>query len=114
SGRRFCPTVEPLEERTVLSIALFGVPTWVAQAVGSSRLELLKNSWRDLPRNGGLFYEGTAPLGSKGSGTEFRAFYQRASPAGRRLVFGPGANRGPGRRPLYRLERSYHVPHHGR
>jgi len=42
SGRRFCPTVEPLEERTVLSIALFGVPTWVAQAVRSSRLELLK------------------------------------------------------------------------
>jgi hypothetical protein len=41
SGRSFCPTVEPLEERTVLSIALFGVPTWVAQAVGS-RLELLK------------------------------------------------------------------------
>jgi hypothetical protein len=42
SDRRFCPAVEPLEERTVLSIALFGVPTWVAQAVGRSRLELLK------------------------------------------------------------------------
>jgi hypothetical protein len=31
SIRRFCPTVEPLEERTVLSIVLQGVPTWVAQ-----------------------------------------------------------------------------------
>jgi hypothetical protein len=31
SVRRFRPTVEPLEERTVLSLVLRGVPTWLAQ-----------------------------------------------------------------------------------